>query len=412
MGEAQVSASGRFLPSFGQTLLQLAGVGETKRSLIAASIADAVHASPDITRPTLKRLTADQQPHTPDTASQIWKTKQPPSRTNGKQPSTQPTTPLANNPNRIKGDRDVLIHRVERGHSLPGIALSYGISLPALRKANAMWPSDPLTLKTTLRIPLGLCNLPPSKKIEIEQDSGQALVWEHEPEPPPLPHRPSLDCAASDSSDHLAQRAASSSGPRPPHTTQLGQLPPISNDGSPPPSPQPTVAALERVPADQLGFFTSLAPSDPRPSPSTHPDDPLPIPARKPSPASSSLRQRSLPAPSSKKHPLPIAIPSAGPSRTTGLSDTQISPDSQKKLAVPRASRIASQPRPDPGGTSLPPPPHARSDIEPTPMSPNSRRRMGRCGRRRQPEDERDERAMDDRPARPAAPADPAAAVP
>ncbi|OAV94398.1 hypothetical protein, variant [Puccinia triticina 1-1 BBBD Race 1] len=87
------------------------------------------HASPDITRPTLKRLTADQQPHTPDTASQIWKTKQPPSRTNGKQPSTQPTTPLANNPNRIKGDRDVLIHRVERGHSLPGIALSYGISV-------------------------------------------------------------------------------------------------------------------------------------------------------------------------------------------------------------------------------------------------------------------------------------------
>lgn len=44
-----------------------------------------------------------------------------------------------------------------------------------------MWASDPLSLKDTVRIPLELCNLPPSKKIEIEQDSGKVLIWEQSP---------------------------------------------------------------------------------------------------------------------------------------------------------------------------------------------------------------------------------------
>ncbi|KAH9809423.1 hypothetical protein DFH28DRAFT_989936 [Melampsora americana] len=87
-------------------------------------------------------------------------------------------TPLADNLNRIKGAKDVLIHSVEKNDTIQGIALSYGISLSALRKANGMWTSDPLSLKNTLRIPLELCNLPPSKKIEIEEDSGKVLVWE------------------------------------------------------------------------------------------------------------------------------------------------------------------------------------------------------------------------------------------
>ncbi|EGG07300.1 uncharacterized protein MELLADRAFT_77569 [Melampsora larici-populina 98AG31] len=90
-------------------------------------------------------------------------------------------TPLADNLNRIKGAKDVLIHSVEKHDTIAGIALSYGISLSALRKANGMWASDPLSLKDTLRIPLELCNLPPSKKIEIEEDSGKVLIWEQSP---------------------------------------------------------------------------------------------------------------------------------------------------------------------------------------------------------------------------------------
>lgn len=87
-------------------------------------------------------------------------------------------TPLADNLNRIKGAKDVLIHSVEKHDTIAGIALSYGIPLSALRKANGMWASDSLSLKDSLRIPLELCNLPPSKKIEIEEDSGKVLVWE------------------------------------------------------------------------------------------------------------------------------------------------------------------------------------------------------------------------------------------
>ncbi|KAG0144749.1 hypothetical protein CROQUDRAFT_659567 [Cronartium quercuum f. sp. fusiforme G11] len=89
------------------------------------------------------------------------------------------STPLAENLGRVKGAKDVLIHPVEKHDTIAGIALSYGISLSALRKANGMWASDSLSLKDTLRIPLELCNLPPSKKIEIEGDSGKVLIWEH-----------------------------------------------------------------------------------------------------------------------------------------------------------------------------------------------------------------------------------------
>ncbi|KAA1091832.1 hypothetical protein PGTUg99_005592 [Puccinia graminis f. sp. tritici] len=401
----------------------------------SSSPANNRYSNSDVTRPTLKRLTAEQEATINNnnnnsnnnkniTSNQIWFTKQLHSSPKGKQPnrsSPSPenaSTPLAHNPNRIKGDRDVLIHQVEKNHTLAGIALSYGISLPALRKANGMWPTDPLTIKPTLRIPLGLCNLPPSKKIEIEQDSGKVLVWEQDPHHPRSTHSSSspsnssltinpstehlllsssahhhhhhhhhlrhpasqsnlLDCSSSsDASDHLHQKhlSTSSSTSSYAHQTlpyaQLGELAPISNSGSPPPSPQPTVASLEKVPAHQLGFFTTsnhphhLHPQTPtnhnQLSPSKHNQthrtvsDSLPIPTRTStglvSPSSSNLRQRSttnqsssnIPptTPSSKKPTLPIAIPSSSSSPSDDprkslfnpADQPQISPDSQKKL--------------------------------------------------------------------------------
>lgn len=52
-----------------------------------------------------------------------------------------------------------------------------GGQLAALRTANGMWPSDRLSLRPVLRIPLSLCSLPPAKRIEIESDN-RAVVWE------------------------------------------------------------------------------------------------------------------------------------------------------------------------------------------------------------------------------------------
>ncbi|PLW42193.1 hypothetical protein PCASD_05610 [Puccinia coronata f. sp. avenae] len=366
------------------------------------------HRTADITRPTLKRLTAEQDAtvnnkitnHQPtSTSNQIWFTKPLQASPRKAIPDNPVATPLAHNPNRVKGDRDVLIHHVEKSHTLPGIALSYGISLPALRKANGMWPTDPLTIKHTLRIPLGLCNLPPAKKIEIEQDSGKVLVWEQHPPPStthssasehlPMHHSNTprqqgshinlLDYCSSDSSDrphqkHLSISSCSSSYPhqqqqQPLPYAQLGELAPISNSGSPPPSPLPTVASLEKVPASQLGFFTTsphqAAQQPPNPQLSTPPrqsfqlerqqvSESLPVPARAstsmvPSPSSiSNLRQRSTNqsqqtasssssssyvTPTPLKTSLPIAIPpSSDPRAFTHFDQPQISPDSQKKL--------------------------------------------------------------------------------
>lgn len=45
-------------------------------------------------------------------------------------------TPLADNVNRIKGAKDVLIHPVEKHDTIAGIALSYGISVSSSGSLN------------------------------------------------------------------------------------------------------------------------------------------------------------------------------------------------------------------------------------------------------------------------------------
>ncbi|KAI8448258.1 hypothetical protein BY996DRAFT_558716 [Phakopsora pachyrhizi] len=118
----------------------------------------------------------------PSSSASSNNTLSSPSPSSSSSPSSstpRQAVPLSENVNRIKGLRDVLIHRVEKTDTLAGIALSYGINVSALRKANGMWTNDPLSLKEMLRIPLECCNLPPSKKIEIESDSGKVILWEN-----------------------------------------------------------------------------------------------------------------------------------------------------------------------------------------------------------------------------------------
>ncbi|KZT10904.1 carbohydrate-binding module family 50 protein [Laetiporus sulphureus 93-53] len=51
-------------------------------------------------------------------------------------------------------EKVVLIHEVMPNDSLAGVALNYGISLPDLRRANQLWPSDTIHLRKVLYIPL------------------------------------------------------------------------------------------------------------------------------------------------------------------------------------------------------------------------------------------------------------------
>jgi hypothetical protein len=69
---------------------------------------------------------------------------------------------------------DVIVHSVGGGESLPGIALRYGIELPVLRKANKLWPSDPL-LRTQLFVPLENCRASADSWVERDE-AGAVLV--------------------------------------------------------------------------------------------------------------------------------------------------------------------------------------------------------------------------------------------
>ncbi|KAF8833615.1 hypothetical protein BDN67DRAFT_1017348 [Paxillus ammoniavirescens] len=50
---------------------------------------------------------------------------------------------------------DIIVHEVGPTDTIAGVALRYGISIAALRRANQLWPSDPIHLRTELIIPRG-----------------------------------------------------------------------------------------------------------------------------------------------------------------------------------------------------------------------------------------------------------------
>lgn len=69
---------------------------------------------------------------------------------------------------------DVVVHTVASGESMAGIALRYGIELAALRRANKLWPSDSLHLRTQLFVPLDACRA--SRDAWIVRDEGGATL--------------------------------------------------------------------------------------------------------------------------------------------------------------------------------------------------------------------------------------------
>ncbi|KAF5380513.1 hypothetical protein D9615_004747 [Tricholomella constricta] len=50
--------------------------------------------------------------------------------------------------------KDVLVHEINSGDSLAGVALKYGISMAELRRANQLWASDSIHLRAELYIPV------------------------------------------------------------------------------------------------------------------------------------------------------------------------------------------------------------------------------------------------------------------
>ncbi|KAI6002942.1 hypothetical protein EDD15DRAFT_2526895 [Pisolithus albus] len=46
-----------------------------------------------------------------------------------------------------------VLFQVSSTDSLPSVALRYGVSVAALRRANKLWPSDPIYLRTELKVP-------------------------------------------------------------------------------------------------------------------------------------------------------------------------------------------------------------------------------------------------------------------
>ncbi|KAF8577930.1 carbohydrate-binding module family 50 protein [Ramaria rubella] len=51
-------------------------------------------------------------------------------------------------------ETEVIVHQIQPGDSLPGVALKYNIALATLRNANKLWTTDSIHLRETLYIPV------------------------------------------------------------------------------------------------------------------------------------------------------------------------------------------------------------------------------------------------------------------
>ncbi|KAL7284437.1 hypothetical protein ACG7TL_001727 [Trametes sanguinea] len=149
---------------------------------------------------------------------------------------------------------------VQPTDSLPGVSLKYGISLAELRRANQLWPSDPIHLRETLYIPVDKArNVRHLRSIELrntEDTANQASI-----------HSNDVDVVVRN--DHVSSQSTPSHAQEQQYT-------------------------LRRVPASQLAFF---------PPPSNHSS-----PSRPSTPSTANpLGSRTLPArkPASSRPPIP-----------------------------------------------------------------------------------------------------------
>ncbi|KAJ7467169.1 peptidoglycan-binding LysM domain protein [Mycena latifolia] len=138
-------------------------------------------------------------------------------------------------------EKVVLVHEITSQDSLAGVALKYGISMADLRRANQLWPSDPIHLRKILYIPLDKT----SRAKELAPTP--MLVSTEEPEHP-----------SPTQSDTVA-----------------------------------SFSTIRRIPASQLSFFP------PHARPQQPPDPPSPSPPRTKHPHSRHARYATTPASSS-----------------------------------------------------------------------------------------------------------------
>ncbi|KAH7909297.1 hypothetical protein BJ138DRAFT_1199843 [Hygrophoropsis aurantiaca] len=87
-----------------------------------------------------------------------------------------------------------IIHTVTPTDTLPRLALRYGVPIAALRRANHLWPTDPIHLRTELVIPRDGVPLPKPKSTSIPQShhSTHGSTITHTSSRPnvPPPHHP------------------------------------------------------------------------------------------------------------------------------------------------------------------------------------------------------------------------------
>ncbi|KAI0088169.1 hypothetical protein BDY19DRAFT_216261 [Irpex rosettiformis] len=184
--------------------------------------------------------------------------------------------------------------QVALADSLAGVALKYGISMADLRKANTLWPSDPIHIRKVLYIPL-----------DRSHKAKEILLSQLEPN--------STEVLPSASEDIL---------PR--------SILPTDTDDAATLSSSPSLT-IRRVPVSQLSFF-------PPPSTSLHP-------------SSTILSSRTLPRSSTlskKRDPIPFE---AAPSSS---SAHLVSPSSSLPSTSAFASALQAPPPPTPPRAPIP----------------------------------------------------------
>ncbi|KAJ7282730.1 peptidoglycan-binding LysM domain protein [Mycena rebaudengoi] len=133
-------------------------------------------------------------------------------------------------PETAGGEKVVLVHEITPKDSLAGVSVKYGITMADLRRANHLWPSDPIHLRQVLYIPL--------------ENTSRARA--------PAPLLISTEDTGS---------------------------PDPGNTNSPRSDKQPTSTIL-RIPASQMSFFPP--PSKPQQPPAVEPRNHIPVHSKRP----------------------------------------------------------------------------------------------------------------------------------
>ncbi|GAA5879503.1 hypothetical protein JCM1840_003430 [Sporobolomyces johnsonii] len=387
----------------------------SERGQAVAESSSRVRVEPDVTRPSLRRATHDalgiaiggaEEPQDDDYLGR-GDVKGKGKASEGRRAASDMGTGAGLRPQGEK-EREVVVHQVLKTDTLASISLQYGITPQALRKANRLWPTDPIHFRTSLLIPLDECNLP-SSSFGVEriarEENGDITVWERgdagrmmatDGAPVSMPAFGSAATRAGGEDRIVSPRARrfasasafelganGSSSPRAqPHPSDFPSIwddpaePPrcsfeSASTSSPRPSFSPTVSAYLSSTHNPYSFSPSLAPSPPPPTNEQ-------IVSRTVSPATSRLHASPPPVTTS---PPDFSRPSTAsasasasptPSSATTPPDDHSAPLSKRTLRVERlpASQLAffapsstqlsstdtpyTSPNPNPNDTSTP----------------------------------------------------------